>query len=99
MPLFLVVLIADSKNSSDLSGNNIKVLSDLSTSCSLIISVESPLIEITSPASLFCLIFFSHNFDATGLISRLNTVHFFFFAAIIENIPTPANMLVITSPS
>ena len=71
MPPFLVVLIADSKNSSDLSGNNINVLSDLSTNCSLIISDASPFIEITFPASLFNSIFFTHRFDAAGFMSRL----------------------------
>jgi len=39
------------------------------------------------------------NFVANGFMSILNTVHFFIFAAIIENIPTPPNMLTITSPS
>ena len=32
-------------------------------------------------------------------MSMLYTVHFFFFAAIIENMPIPPNMLTITSPS
>ena len=99
IPPFFVVLIAESKNSSDLSGNNVNVLSDLSINFSSIIFDASPLIEITSPANLLIAIFLSQSFDAIGFKSRLYTVHFFFFAAIIENIPTPANMFVITSPS
>ena len=43
--------------------------------------------------------FFSHNCEATGLMSMLYTVHFLFFAARIENMPTPPNMLMTVSPS
>ena len=52
---------------------------------------------MTFPTSLLIAIFFLHNFVANGFMSILNTVHFFSFAAIIENIPTPPNMLTTTS--
>src|SRR5207247_10413861 len=82
------------------SGKGNNNLLYLASICISITSLASTIIDITLFSTLFSFALILHSSVATGFESMLYTLHVVFFLAIrTEYVPTPPNILVITSLS